>query len=61
MNDAAIELCLADVGLLDRRGELLQKARKKVADDGYVFKKGQSFMEYMTLELHQRGLSVTIK
>ena len=42
VNDAAIELCLADVSLLDKRGELLQKARKKVADDGYVFKKGRS-------------------
>ena len=42
VNDAAVELCLADVSLLDRRGELLQKARRKVADDGYVFKKGRS-------------------
>ena len=42
MNNAAIELCLADVSLLDRRGELLQQARKKVAEDGYVFKKGRS-------------------
>ena len=42
VNDAAIQLCLADVSLLDRRGELLKNARKKVADDGYVFKKGHS-------------------
>ena len=42
VNDAATELCLADVNLLDKRGELLQKARKKAADDGYVFKKGCS-------------------
>ena len=42
MNDAQTEVCLADVSLLDRRGELLQRARKKVADDGYVFKKGRS-------------------
>ena len=42
VNAAAIEICLNDVSMLDNRGELLQKARKKVADDGYVFKKGQS-------------------
>ena len=42
MNAAAAELCLSDVSLLNRRGELLEKARKKVADEGYVFKKGRS-------------------
>lgn len=30
------------MSLLKRRGELLEKAQKKVADDGYVFKKGCS-------------------
>ena len=42
MNDAAIQLCLADVSLVERRGDLLNAARKKVSDDGYVFKKGHS-------------------
>ena len=42
MNAAAAELCLSNVSLLNRRGELLEKARKKVADEGYVFKKGRS-------------------
>lgn len=42
VNTAAADLCLKDVSLLKRRGELLEKARKKVADDGYVFKKGRS-------------------
>ena len=42
VNAAATELCLKDLSLLKRRGELLQMARKKVADDGYIFKKGHS-------------------
>lgn len=42
MNAAAADLCLKNVGLLDRRGELLQLARKKVAEEGYNFKKGHS-------------------
>ena len=42
VNFAAAELCLNDVRLLDNRGKLLQLARKKVADDGYIFKKGHS-------------------
>ena len=42
VNSAAGELCLRDVSLLVKRGKLLQLARKKVADDGYVFKKGHS-------------------
>ena len=39
---AVAELRLSDVLLLNCRGKLLQLARKKVADDGYVFKKGHS-------------------
>ena len=42
VNSAAAELCLNDVKLLDNCGKLLQLARKKVADDGYIFKKGHS-------------------
>lgn len=42
VNAAAVELCLKDVTLLKRRGELLEKARKKVAEDGYCFRKGRS-------------------
>ena len=42
VNVAAGELCISDISLLKRRGELLSQARKKVADDGYVFKKGFS-------------------
>lgn len=42
VNAAAVELCLRDVTLLKRRGELLEKARKKVAEDGYCFRKGRS-------------------
>ena len=44
VNDAAIELAVGDPSLLRKgnRGELLDKARKKVADDGYCFKKGKS-------------------
>ena len=37
MNDAAIQLCLADVSLVEGRGDLL-KCRKKVSDDWYVYK-----------------------
>ena len=31
-----------DVSLLSKRGDLLALARKKVTDDGYIFKKGHS-------------------
>ena len=41
VNSAAAELCLSDVSLLNRRGELLQIARQK-ASENYVFKKGRS-------------------
>ena len=33
VNAAAAELCMNDVGLLNTRGELLQSARRKVADE----------------------------
>ena len=42
VNEAAIELALAQPSLVRKRGELLEMARKKVADDGYCFKKGES-------------------
>ena len=42
VNEAAIELALAQPSLIRKRGELLENARKKVADDGYCFKKGKS-------------------
>ena len=42
VNEAAVELCLKDTTLLRTHGELLEKARKKVADDGYCFRKGRS-------------------
>ena len=41
LNSMAAELCLSDVSLLNRRGELLHKARTKAAED-YVFRKGRS-------------------
>ena len=42
VNSASANLCLRDASLLNDRGQLLALARKKVADDGYVFKKGHS-------------------
>ena len=42
VNEAAIELALAQPNLVRKRGELLTKARRKVSDDGYCFKKGKS-------------------
>ena len=39
VNEAAIELALAQPSLIRKRGELLANARKKVADDGYRFKR----------------------
>ncbi len=53
-------LCLSDVSLLNRRGELLEKARNKVADEGYVFKKailGRKCMAIQRLEVHPRDKS----
>ena len=40
VNMAAGELRLNDISLISRRGDLLEKARKRVADEGYNFKKG---------------------
>lgn len=44
VNEAAIELALLQPTLIAKgnRGSLLEKARKKVAEDGYTFKKGSS-------------------
>lgn len=42
VNAASVKLCLNDTSLLKKRGELLTKARKEVADTGYIFKKGHS-------------------
>ena len=42
VNDAARDLCLNDVSLLNKRNTLLELARKKVAENGYSFKKGHS-------------------
>ncbi len=42
VNEYAIELALNDTSLLKKRGDLLALARQKVADSGYVFKKGTS-------------------
>lgn len=42
VNESAKELALSQPKLVRKRGELLEKARKKVADDGYCFKKGKS-------------------
>ena len=42
VNKAAAELCFNYPTLLNRRGELLQQARSKVANEGYAFKKGHS-------------------
>ena len=42
VNAAAGEICISDLSLLSRRGELLEKARRMVAEKGYNFKKGFS-------------------
>ena len=44
VNHAAIALPLGQPSLLRKgnHGELLEKARQKVANDGYCFKKGKS-------------------
>ena len=53
VNSAATDLCLRDVSLLDKRGKLLQLARKKVANDGYVFKKGHSLSKVYGISQHE--------
>ena len=42
VNKAAVELALSQPCLIRKRNDLLNMARKKVADSGYVFKKGKS-------------------
>lgn len=42
INNASYELCLDNQGLLNRKGELLELARKRIHDNGYVYKKRAS-------------------
>lgn len=42
VNEAAKQLAVSKQSLVRKRGELLELARKKVADEGYCFKKGKS-------------------
>lgn len=42
MNQAAAELVIHNPSLLHQRQELLEQARLKVYEDGYVYKKGHS-------------------
>lgn len=42
INKACEELCVANPSLLVKRGELLEKARAKLHEEGYVYKKGYS-------------------
>ena len=42
VNEAARDLCLKDPQILNKRSTLLELARKKVAEDGYAYKKGHS-------------------
>lgn len=39
INNVAYELCLDNASLMNRKGELLILARKKIYDDGYIYKK----------------------
>lgn len=42
MNEAAFALCMGTPSLTLNRGKLLEKAREKVANDGFNYKKGKS-------------------
>ena len=42
VNQASLELCKNNIPLLKKCGELLEKARKKVDDEGYNYKKKSS-------------------
>ena len=44
VNEAAIDMCMKKPRLMRelKRGDLLEMARKKVAEDGFLFKKGKS-------------------
>lgn len=42
VNQASLKLCKANVALLQKRGVLLEKARKKLDDEGYNYKKKRS-------------------
>ncbi len=47
INSAAKELAVATPNLLDTRHKLLELARAKVDDDGYVYKKGKSRSKHL--------------
>jgi hypothetical protein len=42
MNESALLLCMENPSLTLKRGELLEKAREKVDNDSFVYKKGKS-------------------
>ena len=42
INKAAGDICIANPGMLEKRGELLTCARQRVHDSGYVYRKGKS-------------------
>ena len=60
VNDAAIQLCLADVSLVGRRGDLLNAARKfqMMSTCSRRVIHGPRFMVYPTLQVHQKDPSV---
>ena len=41
INEASFKLCLLNPDLLNDRTRLLSECRKKVDDDGYIYKKGR--------------------
>lgn len=47
VNAAAGEICISDLSLLSRRGELLEMASRMVAEEGYNFKKGFAILKCM--------------
>lgn len=46
INEAAIDVALESPSILCNRGQLLEKARSKVIEDGYAFVKGKSRSKY---------------
>ena len=50
MNEASMELCLVNPNLISNRGLLLEQARKKVNDSGYIYKKGKSRSKILNSE-----------
>ena len=56
INNASFNLCYNNPSLLlENKGTLLEMAKKRVHEDGYCYKKGQTRSKILNLSSHEEG------